>query len=82
MSSKNENIPDSHPQRTWRQYERVSLYHSNVKLFSGQRILTMKVTRFKLFMFRLHPNTATFILFPACQGTPAFLCQGKTSRSL
>ena len=82
MSSRNENIPDSHSLRTWRQFERVSLYHSNVKLFSGQRILTMKVTRFKLFMIRLHPNPATFILFLACQGTPTFLRQGKTSRSL
>jgi len=42
----------------------------------------MKVTPFKLFMFRLYPNPATFILFPACQGTPTFLRQGKTSRSL
>lgn len=82
MSSRNANITDSHPQRTWRQYESVSLYQSNVKLFSGQRILTMKVTRFKLFMLRLHPNPATFILFPACQGTTTFLRQGKTSRCL
>jgi hypothetical protein len=79
MSSRNENTPDSRPQRTWKQYERVSLYHSNVKLFSGQRILTMKVTRFKLFMFRHLPNPTTFILFPVCQGTPTFLRQGKTS---
>ena len=30
-------------------------------------------------MFCLHPNPATFILFPACQGTPTFLGQGKTN---
>lgn len=72
MSSRNENIPDSRPQRTLRQYECVSLYYSNVKLFSGQRILTMKETGLKLFMFCLRPNPATLILFPAFQGKLTF----------
>jgi hypothetical protein len=77
MSSRNENIPESHPQRTLRQYESVSLSRSNIKLFSGQSILTMKETCLKLFMFFLRPDPATLILFPARQETPTFLLQGK-----